>query len=142
MAVTPAPRTTAPPHPAHAFLLGATVPLFLGAGLCDWAYASSFHVQWINFASWLITGGLLFAFATLVCALLAVVRPRSRGPAAMLDFAIVLAMCVLGVVNALVHARDAWASMPTGLVLSLILALLACAASGLAFARLRAGGAP
>jgi uncharacterized membrane protein len=38
-------------------------------------------------------------------------------------------------VNALMHARDAWASMPIGLVLSVIVAVLACVATWLGFAR-------
>jgi hypothetical protein len=41
-------------HPMHAFFVAATVPLFLGAALSDWAYTSTYHVQWSNFSSWLI----------------------------------------------------------------------------------------
>src|SRR3546814_5562368 len=41
-------------RPMHAILLAGTVPLFLGAMLSDIAYASSYQVQWTNFASWLI----------------------------------------------------------------------------------------
>jgi hypothetical protein len=41
-----------------------------------------------------------------------------------------------------VHARDAWAVMPTGMLLSALAALLAIASAWLAFARLRAGGVP
>ena len=46
-------------HPLHAVLLAGTVPLFLGVLFSDIAY-SSYEVQWKNFASWLIVGGLLF----------------------------------------------------------------------------------
>jgi hypothetical protein len=35
-------------HPLHAVLLASTIPLFLGAVLSDWAYASSYEVQWTN----------------------------------------------------------------------------------------------
>src|SRR3546814_2173755 len=38
-------------RPMHAILLAGTVPLFLGAMLSDIAYASSYQVQWTNFAS-------------------------------------------------------------------------------------------
>ena len=41
-------------HPLHAILLAGTVPLFLGVLLSDIAYASSYEVQWKNFASWLM----------------------------------------------------------------------------------------
>lgn len=47
-------------HPLHAVLLAGTIPLFLGALLCDLAYAASYEIQWSNFASWLIVGGLVF----------------------------------------------------------------------------------
>ena len=47
---------------------------------------------------------------------------------------------ILGFVNALVHAKDAWASMPAALILSVIVALLAVAATWLGFATLRNGG--
>ncbi len=46
-------------HPLHAALLAFPLPLFVGGLLSDLAYWSSFHVQWINFSSWLIAGGLL-----------------------------------------------------------------------------------
>ena len=37
-------------------------------------YASSYQVQWINFSSWLIVGGLVFGGAALVCALVDLFR--------------------------------------------------------------------
>ena len=46
-------------HPVHAILLASTLPLFLGALLSDWAYSSSYQIQWLNFASWLIAGALV-----------------------------------------------------------------------------------
>ena len=47
-----------------------------------------------------------------------------------------LAAAPLGFVNALIHARDVWAMMPTGFILSIVVAVLACAATLLGFARL------
>ena len=134
------PRRSTPLHPAHAFLLAAAVPPFLGAVLSDYAYASSYQVQWINFASWLIAGGLVFGGAALVCGLIGVLRPDRRSRHSLVGFVLLVAMWVLGFINALVHARDAWASMPTGLVLSVVVALLAGAAAWLGFSSLRAGG--
>ena len=46
---------------------------------------------------------------------------------------VALATFVIGLVNALVHAGDAWASMPTGLVLSVISGVLAAVAAWLGF---------
>jgi uncharacterized membrane protein len=57
----------------------------------------------------------------------------------MVYFGVLLATWVLGFVNALVHAQDAWASMPAALVLSLIVAVLAIVATWLGFSTLRSG---
>jgi hypothetical protein len=46
----------------------------------------------------------------------------------------------VGFVNALVHAMDAWATMPEGLILSAIVAVLAIVATGFGFSTVRAGG--
>lgn len=51
-----------PLHSLHAILLAGTVPLFLGALLSDFAYSSSYEIQWKHFASWLLVGGLFVAF--------------------------------------------------------------------------------
>jgi len=47
---------------------------------------------------------------------------------------------MLGFVNALVHAKDAWGVMPAGLILSIIVFLLALAAIWAGFSRRPAGG--
>jgi uncharacterized membrane protein len=52
---------------------------------------------------------------------------------------VLLTTWVLGFVNAFIHAKDAWASMPAGLILSIIVAALAMAAIWLGFSTLRAG---
>ena len=43
-------------HSIHGVLLASTIPMFLGGLLSDYAYSSSYHVQWTNFASWFIAG--------------------------------------------------------------------------------------
>jgi uncharacterized membrane protein len=132
-------RPIYPLHPLHAVLLAGTVPLFLGVLLSDWAYSSSYEIQWKNFASWLIVGGLVFGGFTLLFALIDWARAGRRARRPMLYFLLLLAAWVLGFVNALVHAKDAWASMPAGLILSAIVALLAIAATALGFSTLRTG---
>ena len=130
-----------PLHPLHAGLLAGTVPLFLGALLSDWAYSASFEIQWKNFASWLIVGGLVFAGFALLAALIGLVGGR-RGRRRIIYVLLLLAAFVLGFLNALVHAKDAWASMPEGLILSATVALLVLAATWLGFSTLRAGVSP
>jgi uncharacterized membrane protein len=120
-------------YPLHAVLLAGTVPLFLGAALSDAAYAKSFQIQWSNFASWLIAGALVLAGIALVFALVDLFRPYQRARGSVPYFVILLATWVLGFINALWHARDAWAIMPMGLVLSVVVFLLACLATWLGF---------
>ena len=52
---------------------------------------------------------------------------------------LLLATWVLGFINSLIHARDAWAMMPTGLVLSVIGAVLAGVATYIGFSVIRTG---
>lgn len=126
-------------HPLHAALLAGTVPLFLGVLLSDIAYAASYEVQWKNFSSWLIVGGLVYGGFALLCALIEMLRPDQRGRRAVLYFTLLLAAWVLGMINAFVHAKDAWATMPEGLVLSAIVVALAIAAMGIGLSAVHAG---
>ena len=128
-----------PIHPLHAILLGGTLPAFLGALLTDVAYYSSYEIQWKNFASWLIVGGLVFCGLALLASLVGMIGRTPRRGRRGVYVILLLATFVLGVLNALVHAADAWASMPTGLVLSAIVVVLAAAASVLGYSRPAAG---
>lgn len=126
-------------HPLHAVLLAATLTLFLAALLSDIAYGESYEVQWTNFASWLIAGGLVFGGCVLLWALIDLIRADDRRGRPLVYFLLVLATWVLGFINALIHAKDVWASMPDGLILSAIVALLAVAATWIGFSTLREG---
>lgn len=141
-----APVRSVQAHPIHAMLAAFPLALFCGALLTDIAYANTAEMQWANFSVWLITFGLamgvLAAVAGIVDALRDRGRPRGRerqrrpwwhgvGTALMLAFALV---------NAFVHSRDAWTSVvPTGLILSAIVALLAIATSWQGFRMQEAG---
>lgn len=127
-------------HPVHAVLLAGTVPLFLGALLSDLAYSSSYQVQWTNFASWLIAGGLVFSGFALLWSGIDLLRADRRGGHRMITFLLLLATFLLSFINALVHAKDVWAAMPAGLILSVIVAVLAVAATWTGFSTLRSGG--
>lgn len=127
-------------HPIHAVLLAGSFPLFLGAMFSDIAYASSYEIQWNNFASWLIAGGLVFAGFALLCAVIDLFRPQRRGSGIALYTVILLITWLIGFLNALMHARDAWASMPAGLVMSIIVAALALITTWFGFCTPRFGG--
>lgn len=129
-------------HPLHAVLLAGTVPLFLGVLLCDWAYCATYEIQWKNFASWLLVGALVYGGFALLWALIELIRADRRGGRPLFYFLALLATWVLGFVNALVHAKDAWASMPAALILSVIVTVLAIAATVIGFTTRRAGDRP
>jgi uncharacterized membrane protein len=132
-------RLAGPIHPLHAFLLSASVPLYLGALLADWAYGGSAEPQWSNFAAWLIAGAMVFTGFALLWAFVALLRSRAgRGRPALLCV-LLLVLFVLGLVDSFVHARDAWAIMPAAPVLSAIVTLLAAAAAWAGLATLRTG---
>jgi uncharacterized membrane protein len=127
-------------HPLHAFLLAGSVPLFIGALLADWAYSSTYEIQWTNFASWLLVGAMVLAGLALLWALIDLLRAdRSWRGRPLVYFLVLLAAFVLGFMNALVHAKDAWAKMPEALILSIIVAILVLVASWLGFSRWRSG---
>lgn len=129
-----------PIHPLHAILLAFPLPLFLGALLSDLAYWSSFQIQWINFSAWLIAGALLVGGFTLLWAVIELARSgTARTGRQIAYFFALLIMWVLGFINALVHAKDAWATMPGSLYLSIIVTLLALAAAWIGYSGLRAG---
>lgn len=127
-------------HPLHALLLACCIPLFGGALLADWAYSSTGEVQWINFAAWLVSGGLIFAGAALLWGIIDFLRAdRARDRSSALFLFVLIVLFALGFVSALVHSKDAWATMPEGLILSVLVFLLAVAAVWMGFATLRRG---
>lgn len=127
------------PNPLHATLLAGTVPLFLGAMLADIAYFRSYQIQWSNFASWLIAGGLVFCGLAIVFALVNLVRATVKTGRPLIYLLLLAAAWVLGFINALQHAKDAWAIMPAGLILSVIVSILVCAATWVGLTNLRSG---
>ena len=132
---------TVRPGPLHATLLAGSVPLFLGALLSDIAYGQTYQIQWANFASWLIAGALVFSGFALLFALVNLLRAERKSGRPALYFLLLLAAWVLGLVNAFQHAKDAYAMMPTGLVLSAIVTLLALVATWIGLTNLRSGAA-
>lgn len=127
-------------HPLHAFLLAGSVPLFLGALLSDITYSRSYEIQWSNFASWLLAGALIFAGLGLLWALIDLLRAdRSWRGRPLIYFLVLLAAWILGFIDALVHAKDAWGKMPEALILSIIVTVLAIIAAWLGFSTWRSG---
>lgn len=123
------------PGPGYAIPIAAPFPLALGALLADNRYATTFEVQWINFADWLVAGSLVFGGLALAWTLLSfLVHRRWRERTGLIALGALTLFWVLQFVNALVHAKDAYASMPAGLVLSVITTILSLVAAWTALA--------
>jgi uncharacterized membrane protein len=112
--------------------------MFATALLSDISYFVTPEIQWKNFATWLIAGGLVFGGLALLWALIDLFRAR-RGARPIIYFLLLLIAWPLGFINELLHAKDAWATMPEGLVTSAIVAALVIVATILGFSSLRAG---
>lgn len=108
----------------------------LSGTLSDYAYSNSYQIQWATFASWLNAGGLVFAGLALISALISYFRAQPRS----IMLLIYPALWVLGFVNALIHARDAWGMMPIGFALSLVVTIFAGTAVWVGFSRFGHGG--
>lgn len=140
MTTTTSPTYRITPSPLHAILLGGSVPLFLGALLSDIAYYNTYLIQWANFASWLIAGGLLCSGLAGLFAIANLIRARHKAGRPVVYLVLLLVTWVLGLVNAFEHAKDAWAVMPSGLVLSVIVTVLIAITACLGLSNLRSRG--
>lgn len=119
----------------HAAVLAAALPMFLGALLADYAYWSSYQIEWSNFASWLLIGAMVLTTIALTCELIALFRGERRTGYML----VLIATWLVGFFDALHHARDAWGIMPTALVLSVIASALALVATWMGFMYVRRG---
>jgi hypothetical protein len=121
----------------HAAALAGALTLFLATLLADYAYWTSHEIQWSNFASWLLVGAMVLVSIAVICEIFALVR----GDRSVVYILVLVATWIVGLFDALHHARDAWGIMPTALVLSVLAAVLAGVATSIGFASLRTGGA-
>lgn len=136
MSSTPFLAVRRPLHPVHAAALGGVFPLFLCVLLSDYAFYTTYEIQWANFASWLLVAAMVVTTLALVAALIGQARGSRR-----LVYTVLLAVIwVVGFINNLQHARDNFAVMPAGLWLSVVLAILALVATVIGFASLRTAG--
>ena len=131
MVETPARSSAQGANAIHAVLIGGTAALFMGVLLADLAYSSTYEIQWKNFASWLLVGGLVLCGLTLLLVFVEAARRSPRERRSVLLVIILLATWILGFIDALIHAKDAWASMPAATIVSVITAALALAATWL-----------
>jgi uncharacterized membrane protein len=119
----------------HAVLVAGGLALFLGATISDVAYFRSYHIQWQNFASWLIVGGLTFSGFAMVFAIVDWFDAARRAAGSVFYGILLFVTWLIALYNALVHGRDAWASMPASLILSVVVMVLIVIATWLGFSR-------
>src|SRR3546814_2867824 len=96
-------------------------------------------MRWSYVASWLRVGAMVVASSARVCGVIEFFSGRRR-PVCLV---VLVATWIVGFFDALRHSRDAWAIMPTAVVLSVIVTVLACVATWIGFASfssLRTGG--
>lgn len=126
-------------HLLHLVFAGGAAALFLGGLLSDIAYARTYEVQWLNFAAWLIAGAMVFTGLALAWSLGELALGRGRDRRGLTGLLLLLAMFVFGLINSFMHARDAWGTMPAGLLWSLVVTALALAALWIAVSAPRTG---
>jgi len=117
--------------PMYLTLFPIPVVCFVAALVTDIVYASSAFLMWLHFSQWLIAAGLVFgALAALVLLVDFVANPViRRGTFGWAHLGLFYAALIVELFNAFVHTIDGWtAVVPSGMILSIIGAILALAA--------------
>lgn len=134
------PRLGLASQPVYATLVQFPAVCFTGALLTDIMYRQTALFMWNNFSAWLLTAGCIMAAFAGIAGLITwfkyphVRRLRFAG----LHVICALVALALSIVNAFVHSRDAYATMPEGLVLSVIVFVLMLLATWLGWPRVYA----
>lgn len=124
-----APVGSGPLGQLHGLLLAFPIALFTACVVTDIAYLNTAEMQWTNFSAWLNAGGLVFAAAITLWALVGAVRGRAAGGGVWVYPIVLVLMSLIGLFNAFHHSRDGWSSVETtGLILSILTAVLALVA--------------
>lgn len=127
-------------HPVHPLFAPFPIACFLGAFLTDVAYYATAEMMWADFSAWLLAAGVILSLLVLIAGLVeTAMNRRLRAWRSIWRYEIaVLVMAVLGILNSLVHSRDAWTSVvPQGLILSTITLVVALVVAWLGSAILR-----
>ncbi len=121
-----------PGNPAFRFLAAFPIACFSCALLTDVAYAVTANMLWADFSAWLLAAGMGLGVLAAIAGLAGLAAGRRaraelglpRRPVGIIAIGSLLVLA-LGLLNNLVHSRDAWTSvMPEGLALSAITVLV------------------
>jgi len=126
MSLRPAPHRSIVAESIYGLLNPIPFGCFVAALIFDIIYSETAVMLWDKGAAWLIVFGLLFAVVPRVVNLTQVwiTSRRTATRADRLDFWLNVLAIVAAIVNAFVHSRDAYAVVPTGLMLSVCTVLL------------------
>ena len=118
--------------PIYLLLFPIPIVCFVGAVLTDVAYSAGAFLMWLHFSEWLIAAGLAFGALAALALLVGFLASRAiRAGIGWTHLALFCAALVVELFNALVHTIDGWtAVVPTGMILSVVGAILALAAAG------------
>ena len=113
--------------PSAIFTLLDPIPfgMFVATLVFDIIYAKTGEILWVKGAAWLVAMGLVFAILPQIINLFMVfvgkTRVRTRGQ--VINFWLNVVAIIAALINAFVHSRDAYATMPDGLWLSILTVL-------------------
>ena len=119
---------TRPGRAAQGLILSVPVALFSLGTATDAAYLRTAQMQWSNFSSWAIVGGLAFVWSLIDLAW------GRRGVLHLLYSGVLGALCLVGLANAFKHSQDGWSSVGAlGVTLSALCCGLALIAGWLRY---------
>ena len=126
MSLRPEPRRSIVAESIYELLNPIPFGCFVAALIFDIIYFETAVMLWDKGAAWLIVFGLLFAVVPRLVNLTQVwvTSRRTATRTDKLDFWLNLFAIVVAIVNAFVHSRDAYAVVPTGLMLSVCTVIL------------------
>jgi uncharacterized membrane protein len=126
MSLRPEPRRSILAESIYGLLNPIPFGCFVAALIFDIIYSETAVMLWDKGAAWLIVFGLLFAVVPRLVNLWQVWISSRRFATRTdkLDFWLNLFAIVAAIVNAFVHSRDAYAVVPTGLMLSVCTVIL------------------
>jgi uncharacterized membrane protein len=98
---------------------------FVGVLIFDIIYIKTGNVFWMKHAAWLVTLGLIFAIIPQLINLAMVwfKKDRVRSTGVVVNFWLNVVAIIAALINAFVHSRDAYATMPDGVWLALVTVL-------------------
>ena len=110
--------------PFHPGLVASAATLLIATFVSDYLYWDTLLFQYNNFSGWLLAGGLIVTLLAAIAFVVDLVLGRVKR-VAWLRFAALTVAALLGVLNVLVHSRDAYTAVfPEGIALSAVVSAI------------------